>query len=760
MIRLFRSRAARATAALVPIVVAVLMLFLLEHARRPKAVSQGPDGSAPARTNTRLLVLLVDSLAERDVAPRTMPRLSARLARSGLHGPVRACADAVTVPCVLALVRGHDWLSVFALGRNFGGRTRALDDSVLGALKARGRRLGYFGEPQLARTFEGLDRVVARTRPDAETLADALSNLKQGQLDLSFAHLLAVDDAGHVHGPRSERYARVLDDTDRLLEHALASLTPGDHALVLGDHGHALDGRHAAGLDTTTYAAYFGPRFARPSRHPMALTDHAALLARVFGERRTNEPAWVDAYLRGRPPSASEATVLPPLETDAHVPLGLALLVALSSLFVAIGAADFRALRSLRAVHVLALAVGMAAVAGFALAWPVLRGFSFTAPLGAGLLAALAAALLGVIVLRAYPVSGAPIWARALAGLGVFALPVVQLEGGPRPLVIGLALTLLFVPTGARTARWIGAALLASLAPVSLADEIPREFVVYTWLASQLGWTLPALLGAGAIASASMGAQRLQTLGTLAFGIGLSALLPLAPPRVGLVVCALSLPVALYALRRPRAFALAAALCPGALWIFCEGQPDELAPVIAVLAVSALAPRLVPGTAPSLRLTRAALLFLLLWLVYWTTMGTRIGGVDYDFYFRFLPEGATATREWPLQALLTAEKHLLPAALVLLLAQAGRAFDALDFELAAALARARLGVLLFLTAILAGARMVPSSWLLGEATQEAALFVLLLLTLGLVGASSPAASEPGHVTNDERRRKEDDAAAQ
>jgi len=117
-------------------------------------------------------------------------------------------------------------------------------------------------------------------------------------------------------------------------------------------------------------------------------------------------------------------------------------------------------------------------------------------------------------------------------------------------------------------------------------------------------------------------------------------------------------------------------------------------------------------------------------------MGTRLGGVDYDFYFRFLPPGATATREWPVQAVLTAFKHLLPACLALLLAQQRGSFGSLDFELTAALGRLRLATLLILTASVSSTRMVPSSWLLGETMQEAALFVLLLLTQGLLGAST------------------------
>ncbi len=75
---------------------------------------------------TRLVVLFVDSLAARDVVAATMPKLAARLEHSGFHGPVRSCADAITVPCMLAAITGNDRLSIFALGTNFAGHHSAL----------------------------------------------------------------------------------------------------------------------------------------------------------------------------------------------------------------------------------------------------------------------------------------------------------------------------------------------------------------------------------------------------------------------------------------------------------------------------------------------------------------------------------------------------------------------------------------------------------------------------------------------------------
>jgi hypothetical protein len=102
-----------------------------------------------------------------------------------------------------------------------------------------------------------------------------------------------------------------------------------------------------------------------------------------------------------------------------------------------------------------------------------------------------------------------------------------------------------------------------------------------------------------------------------------------------------------------------------------------------------------------------------------------------------LPAGSSATREWPLTALLTASKYLFASALTLLFASQRTPLPIATFDVAAALARLRLAFLLVLTAFGCATRMVPSSWLLGELMQETALFILLLLTLGALGASLP-----------------------
>src|SRR6186997_224069 len=73
-------------------------LWLLDATRRTEVP---PLVRVERAAATRLIVLFVDSLSDRDVSTEgAMPRLAARLQRGGLHGPVQPCADAITVPCM------------------------------------------------------------------------------------------------------------------------------------------------------------------------------------------------------------------------------------------------------------------------------------------------------------------------------------------------------------------------------------------------------------------------------------------------------------------------------------------------------------------------------------------------------------------------------------------------------------------------------------------------------------------------------------
>ena len=106
-----------ALSAILPLLLGVGWLWLWEAgfqlSHSPAVVCAEPVGRA------KLLALLVDSLDLRDVEAQRLPRLTQHLSQTGLHGPVRACADAITIPCVTALLAGADHGGPFSVLRNF-----------------------------------------------------------------------------------------------------------------------------------------------------------------------------------------------------------------------------------------------------------------------------------------------------------------------------------------------------------------------------------------------------------------------------------------------------------------------------------------------------------------------------------------------------------------------------------------------------------------------------------------------------------------
>ena len=108
-----------------PLLLALLTLFFLEMSAEVQAPTAQPLPTPPPKT--RLVMFWIDSLSTSDMAaPGRLTRLKARLP-TALHGPVRECMDAVSVPCMTAASTGLDRFSLFAMVRNFGGagaRTR------------------------------------------------------------------------------------------------------------------------------------------------------------------------------------------------------------------------------------------------------------------------------------------------------------------------------------------------------------------------------------------------------------------------------------------------------------------------------------------------------------------------------------------------------------------------------------------------------------------------------------------------------------
>lgn len=737
-----------------PLLLAVLTLFFLEVSAEIHAPVARPMPDPPPKS--RLVIFWIDSLAVQDLAlPGRLSRLKARLP-AGLHGPVRECMDGVSVPCFTAASTGIDRFSLFAIARNFGGTSGVPEGSVFHALQKRGVKLGFIGDMQIGQAVAGFDWIeIQHEVDDSFAVRRGLEVLERDALDLVVIHLRLPDELSHQVGPESPAYGESLEVIDRDIEAAMQRLRPTDHVIIFGDHGHTSDGRHFAGLDVPTYMAAFGPMFRRPLERPMAITDHASLWAPLFG-LRFGDSAWVDAYFAGEPVPAVEpatqqthgATIelsgLPSVASgNARLPLWavlgtvvLAFLVSVPHRIRWLGDPQWRALLwVLVGLAVVAFTLGATytsfrpfihyggrtfntsigiacGLAGIALAWPA-RGlvhFEGNAPPATGL----AALFMGGAVALALPT------VYKFGGLytGLTGLVVVACVGG-----------VLAVNARRNVEAAFSAALVFVLFLVwnpAVRNFAVRWFSTFSETLVDLAWPTTAILGVAALGLAAGRQWRLWGLAAAA-GLALAACGPLLPPRAFIAPCVLLFPAVMLAHRVPRTQPLLALVAPPALAFFFGYDPLRLSPVLCGLAAFPLWAR-ARGRAPLLE--RAIGLVLLLWLMLWTMLGCRLPGLDFNYFFRWLPPGQNVEDSWAWNTLLTAALYLGTALTGLLFARRA-APGTVEPAIAVAwhFARLKLGlVLLFVVGFSMSASNV-GAFIIGDILMEAGCWVMILLLL-------------------------------
>lgn len=695
-------------------------------------------------TPTRLVIYWVDSLSDRDLGPKSpMTHLVKRLPQS-LHGHVTACADATSVPCFEAMTTGWDRASLATLARNFGGDAGAGPSGVLGVLRTRGHKLGFIGDPFVRGATGAFDwvRLVRTPGPEA-TIEAGLTALDAQALDLVVIHLVQADAVAHRVGD-GRRYRRMLKRIDAAIATGMERLRPSDHVVVLGDHGHTPDGRHAPGLAVPTYAVYSGPRFAaRPARRYMTMTDHAGLWAALFGVQYGDVP-WVARYFAGTPLPKQIRHPMPAGSNRPFPPWALAVLSGLSLLAV-----ETRRGRP-RLVALGALALAFAGGLAYLQLRPVLQGrFSDLQNVAMGL----TTGLLGAALLRLLHPPTRALGPDALptalvAGAALLALPTVYPFGGASAALLGLVLAAAVLAGRARTAaRWDRSALLWALFAVALALSFRRVdmggfqvFRFHAWRA--LFGLLPATIVLGALWAALTlalawrpGVERRRLVAGALVGASLYALLPILPPWVWLLPCVAALPLLLLGLRAPRFDPLWLALLPPALGFFFESDAARLAPMLGVVLLAFAFARAAAAASPALR---GLGLFVCLWLCAWASFGARAHGVRFQYFFAWVAEGSAVEDSWTLNGLLTTAKYLLPPLLaVVVTARAGGGALVESLWAAAALGRARVGVVL---AFIAGVLWIGHAGnnLLGDLVQELALCGFLALAIALAAWASPA----------------------
>ncbi len=738
-------RSAVLRGALWTLALALGAVLLVEWAWPPAemAVRDAPEG-AP---DTRLVVFWVDSLSDRDLGPKSpMPELVKRLP-TALHGHVTACADATSVPCFEAMTTGWDRASLATLARNFGGEAGGGPTGVLEALRARGHRLGFIGDPFVRGATGAFDWVRLVRTPGPEATIDAgLEALDAHELDLVVIHLVQADAVAHRAGD-GRRYRRMLKRIDAAIATARGRLRPTDHVVVLGDHGHTPDGRHAPGLSVPTYAVYTGPRFdARPARRFMTMTDHAGLWGALFGVQYGEVP-WVRQYFAGEP---LPKQIRHPMPAGSNRPFPRWALVALLGL--ALLAAETRRGR-VPGVAWVGLALAFAGGLAYLDLRPVLQGgFADLQNVATGLATTLAGAVWLRVThpgVRALGPDASP--TALVAGGALLALPTVYPFGGASAALLGLVLAGAVLAARARAAPVAGTrtGLVWALVAVGLALTFRRMdmggfqlFRFHAWraLLSAVPATLVlALLWAalaGALVSLAPKADcRRLALGALV-GAALFALVPRLPALVWLLPCVAALPLLLLGLRAPRFDALGLAVLPAAMRFFFESDAPLLAPMLGVVLLALAFARATIAASPALR---GVGLLVLLWLCAWASFGARAPGVRFQYFFAWVAEGSAVEDSWSINGLLTTAKYLLLPLLTLgVAARVWAAPGALVEALAATVALGR-GRLACVLAFVAGVLLVGHAGnnLLGDLVQEVALCGLLALGVALAAWASP-----------------------
>lgn len=264
-----------------------------------------PRVAAPAaRADTglragRAFVLVIDSLRyQTAISPTLMPHLTALRARSAF-ARVTPTRDAVTVPCLRAAFTGRDRTRVFGFVENFLKGNAGLE-SIFTQLAARSRSASVYSDGAFDQFGErGITRL-SNGDPDAEggesedrrdhvdeqnaTLPLALADYQAGKHALVVMHVTYTDHVAHEVGINGRLYAQRYQAADALVERLDRELPASDTLVVMGDHGHDPQGRHALGLDVPTYALYRGPGFVPGTDlGTVSIRDHRYLLGFALG---------------------------------------------------------------------------------------------------------------------------------------------------------------------------------------------------------------------------------------------------------------------------------------------------------------------------------------------------------------------------------------------------------------------------------------------------------------------------------------------
>lgn len=283
--------------------------------------------ATPKPTSGRVFILLLDSLRyETAVNADWMPHLSA-LRKEAVWSEVKTSYNAITVPCLRAAFTGRDEVSVLSFVDNF-LHENAFIESLFSQMSDRGLRAAAFSDGSFRQFGETINPSITTDLAihdagvedyDDKAVGRALALFKEKTHDVVIAHVRYTDYAAHEFGVGKPDYISQFSRADRLVAQAAAAIHAPDTLVVMGDHGHSLEGAHSLGQDVPTFALYRGPLF--KTGYPLGkinITSHRWFLSEALGLPLPDE-----GYMGGRYPAtlAGAPAAVQTSDADIGVPV-------------------------------------------------------------------------------------------------------------------------------------------------------------------------------------------------------------------------------------------------------------------------------------------------------------------------------------------------------------------------------------------------------------------------------------------------------
>ncbi len=306
----------------------VLLAVVVESGFKSEADSISGVPAAQDPGGRRLMLVILDSLTPEDAEEMVAMRV---LRKRSFAATVEPCLDRLTKMCIDEVLTGRQFFSLFGLLRNLGPLDTGLGPNLLRDVRAAGKSVAMVTAGDL-KTYDAEvdDQAVFKggyTTAEMRTLLGFAESH-----DLVIYHYRWHDSKSHRHRVGSRRYKRSLRTMNRALASLKTSLPSDMDLMVLGDHGHTLDGRHLQGLDVPTVMVVRSPRVKTlkiDGRIP--LTSARYLAGAVMGLHSPDsrwDPGWT-TWLTSQVSDAHRAAVLNHSDRRTERGIGLTIVIPL-----------------------------------------------------------------------------------------------------------------------------------------------------------------------------------------------------------------------------------------------------------------------------------------------------------------------------------------------------------------------------------------------------------------------------------------------